>query len=372
MFKHEYQGGPVFEIFSAQGKDPVAKWKLSGGQSAIFKEFDKAIKSFVYILEGDSQTHKMQMPRDGKSALGLIQKFLVLQVNLPIGKDFSAELLITDAGNLKRRLYLSTVHKDLSGTPLHARIPLSGLTRNTWSNVCIDLASFTREMFKGAVFQSLDAISISACCKVRRIFTMKREPVDSSDRGLLIYGNDPLDEIPRSCQLPTDVQCITQNILLCCLTENAGLSSARAASSRTAKTQDSSHIAFGSRVAGPPPPTCKKSSSAPNAPETMQSLNMNSGRLKLTCPHTELTHGSYKWLRKRPRNQKVAGATEQSTVPTYCSPGACHGCPLLTKGDGLNAEDKFHSVHHVLCCCVSHVTITSLYFQTNIQSFTGY
>uniref|UniRef100_A0AAY4DGH1 HMG box domain-containing protein n=1 Tax=Denticeps clupeoides TaxID=299321 RepID=A0AAY4DGH1_9TELE len=24
-------------------------------------------------------------------------------------------------------------------------------------------------------------------------------------------------------------------------------------------------------------------------------------------------------------------ATEQSTVPTHCSPGACHGCPLLTK-----------------------------------------
>uniref|UniRef100_A0AAY4C4T7 cyclin-dependent kinase n=1 Tax=Denticeps clupeoides TaxID=299321 RepID=A0AAY4C4T7_9TELE len=26
----------------------------------------------------------------------------------------------------------------------------------------------------------------------------------------------------------------------------------------------------------------------------------------------------------------------------------CHGCPLLTQGDGLNAEDKFHCVHRVL------------------------
>uniref|UniRef100_A0AAY4CTM4 Diacylglycerol kinase n=1 Tax=Denticeps clupeoides TaxID=299321 RepID=A0AAY4CTM4_9TELE len=57
------------------------------------------------------------------------------------------------------------------------------------------------------------------------------------------------------------------------------------------------------------------------------------------------------------------GATEQSTVPTHCSLGACHGChTLLTQGDVLNAEDKFHCVHRVLCCCVSHVTITSLYF----------
>lgn len=48
--------------------------------------------------------------------------------------------------------------------------------------MCIDVDSFTREMFKGAVFLYLDGISISASCKVRRIFTMKAEPADS-DRG---------------------------------------------------------------------------------------------------------------------------------------------------------------------------------------------
>lgn len=31
------QGGAGVEVFSAQGKDPVAKWKLCGGQSAIRK-----------------------------------------------------------------------------------------------------------------------------------------------------------------------------------------------------------------------------------------------------------------------------------------------------------------------------------------------
>uniref|UniRef100_A0AAY4BP21 C2H2-type domain-containing protein n=1 Tax=Denticeps clupeoides TaxID=299321 RepID=A0AAY4BP21_9TELE len=34
-------------------------------------------------------------------------------------------------------------------------------------------------------------------------------------------------------------------------------------------------------------------------------------------------------------------------------------------GDGLNAEDTFHCVHRVLCCCVSHVTITSLHFKVS-------
>ncbi|XP_076124767.1 protein CFAP20DC [Alosa pseudoharengus] len=274
MFKNEYQGGPVVEIFSAQGKDPVAKWKLSGGPSGISKEFDKEVKGFVYCLEGSSQTNRMQIPRDSKMGLGLVQKFLVLQVKVPLGKDFSTELLITDAGHLKRRLYLSTVHKEVSATPLHARIPLTSLAHNedTWCNMCIDVGSFTQEMFKGAVFMHLDSISISASCKVRRIFTMKAEPADS-DRDLYIYRHGRLDEIPRACQFPVEVQHITQVISM----KTAPASDVRAgswktdseqtgppASARSTKSHDSSHVAFGSRVARPPPPIGKKNNPAPS------------------------------------------------------------------------------------------------------------
>ncbi|KAG7244655.1 hypothetical protein INR49_029674 [Caranx melampygus] len=62
MFRNNYQGGAVVEVFSGQGKDPVAKWKLCGGPSAIYKEYNKEVKGFVYCLEGSSQTVKMQMP----------------------------------------------------------------------------------------------------------------------------------------------------------------------------------------------------------------------------------------------------------------------------------------------------------------------
>ncbi|KPP78331.1 hypothetical protein Z043_102171 [Scleropages formosus] len=58
-----------------------------------FQNFDKTMKGFVYILQGSSQTNKMQMPKDNKMALGLIQRFLVLQVYIPLGKDFSTELM---------------------------------------------------------------------------------------------------------------------------------------------------------------------------------------------------------------------------------------------------------------------------------------
>ncbi|KAM6980722.1 protein CFAP20DC [Aplochiton taeniatus] len=210
MFKNEYQGGTVVEIFSAQGKDPVAKWKLCGAQPGIKKEFDKEVRGFVYCLEGNSQTIRMQMPKNGKTPLGLVQRFLVLQVNVPQSKDFSIELLLTDLGHLKRRLYLSTVHKEFSATPLHARIPFIGLKREMWSNVCIDLVSFTGELFKGAGYLTLDGITVCASCKLRRIFTMKTEPAGALDSDVFICGDGPRDTVPRSCQFPPDVQHVTQ------------------------------------------------------------------------------------------------------------------------------------------------------------------
>ncbi|XP_072454908.1 protein CFAP20DC isoform X11 [Notamacropus eugenii] len=212
MFKNEYQGGPFVEIFSAQGKNPGARWKIFGSPSVIWKEFDKEVKSFVFVLEGSSQTNKIQLPKENKQILGLIQRFLVLQIYVPLGQDFSTELLITDLGNIKRRLYLSTVHKELSATPLHAKIPLFMIKRKIWCNLCIDLVAFTSDIFKGAVFQSLDGIIVSASCKLRKIFTLKSKPRDTADDiyGAPFTSDEPTDIIPRSCQLTTDVPQVTQ------------------------------------------------------------------------------------------------------------------------------------------------------------------
>ncbi|KAM4722786.1 protein CFAP20DC [Rhinophrynus dorsalis] len=286
MFKNEYQGGAFVEIFSAQGKDPTSRWKLSGSQSAIWKDFDKEVKSFVFILEGSSQTIKMQLPKESKQMLGLIQRFLILQLFIPLGQDFSAELLIADLANIKRRLYLSTVHKELTATPLHAKIPLSVIRRKVWCNLCIDLVSFTSGIFKGAVFQSLDGIIVSANCKLRKIYTMKLKPRDTIQEDE-IYGStlsdcEPTDIIPRSCQITTDVQQITQVLNLTKIhqnetkcegkpllsTEPDHLNNRGQGSSRTNKNQDKSHIAFGSKVLGPPPVTSRKVTSRSSAETT--------------------------------------------------------------------------------------------------------
>ncbi|KAM8930775.1 protein CFAP20DC [Pelodytes ibericus] len=289
MFKNEYQGGAYVEIFSAQGKDPVAKWKLYGSQSAIWKDFDKEVRSFVFVLEGSSQTNKMQLPKETKQSLGLIQQFLVLQLYIPIGPDFSAELLITDLANTKRRLYLSTIHKELSATLLHAKIPLAIVKRKVWCNLCIDLVAFTSGIFKGAVFQSLDGIIVSANCKLRKIYTMKLRPRDTAEErdnyGPMSSSNEPTDSIPRSCQITTDVHQVTQVLDLIKLRQNETkcegkllipaetdqLSNRGQGSSRSSRGQDKSHIAFGSKVLGPPPATSRRTSSRTTAETTRSS-----------------------------------------------------------------------------------------------------
>ncbi|XP_075406079.1 protein CFAP20DC isoform X2 [Tenrec ecaudatus] len=316
MFKNEYQGGAFVEIFSAQGKNPGAKWKILGSPSVIWKEFDKEVKSFVFVLEGSSQTNKIQLPKENKQILGLIQRFLVLQIYVPLGQDFSTELLITDLRNIKRRLYLSTVHKELSSTPLHAKIPLFMIQRKIWCNLCVDLVAFTSEIFKGAVFQSLDGIIVSANCKLRKIFTLKSKPQDTADKDA-VYGtpfpaDEPTDIIPRSCQLTTDVPQVTQLLNMTKLrhaeirfgghllrsAESDQFINRGVGSGRNNKNQDVCHIAFGSKVLGPPPLSGRRNNMRISS-ESIRSIGSQSSRSCL-----------------QPSMEKCVRGVDTSAVPT--------------------------------------------------------
>ncbi|XP_072731996.1 protein CFAP20DC isoform X8 [Ciconia boyciana] len=306
MFKNQYQGGPFVEIFSAQGKNPGAKWKIFGNPSAIWKEYDKEVKGFVFVLEGSSQINKMQLPKETRQTLGLIQQFLTLQIFVPLGQDFSTELLVTDLGNIKRRLYLSTVHKELSVTPLHAKIPLFTIKRKIWCNMCIDLVAFTSEIFRGAVFQSLDGISVSANCKLRKIFTLKSKPQDTAEEDDIcvvpFMPYEPTD-IPRTCQLNTDVPQVTQLLNLTkihkperkcrrypvTVQEAGSLVNRGRGNIRSSKIHDVSHIAFGSKILGPPPSSNRRVSTrvSGEVTKTWGSKSNRSYRLQSSGKRTE-------------------------------------------------------------------------------------
>ncbi|XP_075893208.1 protein CFAP20DC isoform X2 [Nelusetta ayraudi] len=261
MSSSRFQGGPVVELLSGQGKDPVARWKLSGGPAAIQKEYDKEVKGFVYCLEGSSQTVKMQTPDSSKVSLGLLHSFVVLQVNIPRSKDFSIEIMVTDSEHLKRRLHFSTVHKELSVNLLHAKIPFVSVKRNSWSTLLIDLVSFTGELFKG--FLKLDVITLFASCKVRRIFTMKADSTRIPDDDLSLDGENLMDLIPRSCKFPLDVVHYTQVLSMESLQKEGVISEpfrpdsaseefslAKTSFNRKGKPHNVQNTALGSRVSG--------------------------------------------------------------------------------------------------------------------------
>ena len=50
-----------------------------------------------------------------------------------------------------------------------------------WLNLAIDMVSVVGELFRGQTFKSLDSILISASCKLRKIFTLKDQPPDTTD-----------------------------------------------------------------------------------------------------------------------------------------------------------------------------------------------
>ncbi|XP_009984649.1 PREDICTED: uncharacterized protein C3orf67 homolog [Tauraco erythrolophus] len=348
MFKNQYQGGPFVEVFSAQGKNPGAKWKIFGNPSAIWKKYDKEVKGFVFVLEGNSQINKMQLPKATRQTLGLIQQFLTLQIFVPLGQDFSTELLITDLENIKRRLYLSTVHKELSVTPLHAKIPLFTIKRKIWCNMCIDLVAFTSEIFRGAVFQSLDGIIISANCKLRKIFTLKSKPRDTAEEDDMcvvpFMPYEPTDVIPRTCQLNTDVPQVTQLLSLTkihkpeikhgrdpvTVQETGILVNRGQGNIHSSKTQDVSHIAFGSKILGPPPSSNRRVSTAVSGEvtKTWGSKSNRSCRLQSSGKGTESVQDIESLVRSfSPCNDPLDQGDKRSTHQT--TEDVCQNDPAI-------------------------------------------
>ena len=64
---------------------------------------------------------------------------------------------------------------------LNNNILLTFILSSQWLNFCLDLVSIVTETFRGQTYKSLDSITLSAACKVRKIFTMRTQPSDDTD-----------------------------------------------------------------------------------------------------------------------------------------------------------------------------------------------
>lgn len=267
MYKNEFQGGTHFEVFTAQGKDPTAHWKFTGS-SGIRKEFDKTVRSYVYVLDGSAATTKIQLPKDAKHSLGLIQRHIVLQIFVPKGADFSVDLGIQDLTGSKRRLHFSTAIRETNTTPLHSKVPLGLLRRDIWLNLCLDLSGFVTDTWMGQTYKSLESICLSANCRLRRIFTLRTQPPDTTADddlyGLTGTNSGEIEGIPKQCQLAPDILQDTQVINFTkvlyyegkrrpppeIVLDASSTSALDASVLSSARAADGYHIAFGTKIRG--------------------------------------------------------------------------------------------------------------------------
>jgi hypothetical protein len=207
MFQNAFQSGASVEVLYSCDKSPG--WSIN---KSNWKFYDKAVKGYVILV--DSNNTKLQIPGSDKQTLALVQPFLVLQIFILPAQPFTLEIATTDISNTKRRIVFSSASKDMTVNPMHARVPNSAFVRGTWANISIDISRCMLACFGHSTFRSLDSISISCFCKVRRVFTMRAALMDTTDSNV---RTDISEIIPKNLDFPGGVsytnQLITPEIL---------------------------------------------------------------------------------------------------------------------------------------------------------------
>jgi hypothetical protein len=146
---------------------------------------------------------KMHIPANDKQQLGIVQSFIVFQIFVFMPKSLSIEIAISDTSKTKRRLMFSAASKDIVINPLHSRIPLLNVPVGVWVNLSIDVLSFVAECFKSQTFRSIDFISLSASCKVRRIFSMRNSLMEYERNTTDEFPMEYADVLPKTLSLPS-------------------------------------------------------------------------------------------------------------------------------------------------------------------------
>ena len=131
------------------------------------------MKGSIYTLDGT--TTKIQTPPNERENLHLLQPFLVFQIFIPqTAKNLKIEIAVTDTEKTKRRLiFHQGAGKGIVTNPLHARIPTNIFIKDQWLNLSFDVFAFAHFCFKGVNVKSIDLVSVTSHCKLRKIFSMR-------------------------------------------------------------------------------------------------------------------------------------------------------------------------------------------------------
>ena len=177
------------EILTTHNRKNLSAWKFHG---PVMMGFDENTKGYVLDCNGGT----MQIPNKQTGSLKLIRPFLLFQVYLYPGKLLSIELAVTDSQGSKRRIML-TQCKNVVINMMHSRLPNAFIEKNSWMHLYVNVQSLFSLCFPASTFRSIDSISLSAFCKLRRVYSLSEMYIDY----LLPSGF----ELPKYIQLKTQL-----------------------------------------------------------------------------------------------------------------------------------------------------------------------
>eukprot|EP01065_Artemidia_motanka_P014306 TRINITY_DN1826_c0_g1_i1.p1 TRINITY_DN1826_c0_g1~~TRINITY_DN1826_c0_g1_i1.p1 ORF type:complete len:942 (+),score=216.47 TRINITY_DN1826_c0_g1_i1:71-2827(+) len=172
-----YQGGASCELFTAAGSKPLEAVKISGvsSKSAVRCQYDKGLRAACVCINGEQAPQcRIQLPAH-RGLLGLQHPIIAFQILAPEGAPLYFEFDCS-SGQGRRRIVLSTAQRDLARDPLHAKLPLRGVRRNVWLNLCLDVAGIHAASFQGQELKCVDRIHIGPSCRLRRVVTLRDAP----------------------------------------------------------------------------------------------------------------------------------------------------------------------------------------------------
>ena len=180
MFYNRFQNGGSLELYNPTNKDSLENWNFIG---KCRKVYDKSAKSYMHLLDTGGLS-RMNIPKDNKTPLAIIQGHVVFQIYLFSQKNFSIEISITDTQKARHRMIFSANLRDLNMNYFTCVIPMAEVPIGTWVNLSIDVLSFVTFCFKDITFKSIDNIMFSASGKIRRIFTMRGRINDNVNKDI--------------------------------------------------------------------------------------------------------------------------------------------------------------------------------------------
>ena len=78
--------------------------------------------------------------------------------------------------------FISDDFNDCALFPFQSPSSAGMLTRGQWVNLAINVGSVVSDVFS-STFKSIEMISVSASCKLRKVFTMKHQPHNTNSGG---------------------------------------------------------------------------------------------------------------------------------------------------------------------------------------------